>query len=72
MTVGRIAGGSASGGKVKLKVTPPPSRAGAPAGIFPPADAEGFRRLFEAHGVEIWVNTRDRDLGETTAGESGQ
>jgi hypothetical protein len=60
------AGGSASSGKVKLKVTPLPSRAGTPAGIFIPAE---LQRLFEAHGVEIWVHNRERDLGETTAGE---
>jgi hypothetical protein len=53
----------ASGGNVNVKVTPPPSRAGTPAGIFIPAE---LRRLFT-----VWKFrsiTENRDLGETTAG----
>jgi hypothetical protein len=72
MTVGRIASGSPNAGKGTRRVSPPPSLAGTPAGIFTPADAERLRRLFEAHGVEIWVNSRDHDLGEITGGELGK
>jgi hypothetical protein len=50
--------GSASARNVSLQVTSGPGWTGTPVGIFTPADAEGFRRLFEAHGVEIWAETQ--------------
>jgi hypothetical protein len=35
-----------------------PNWAGTPADIFIPADVSRLRRLFEAHGVEIWAETQ--------------